>query len=85
MSVNSVNIVFKEDLLRQIDQAAREESRSRSELILEATRFYLERKKNWSSIFAFNSHHFQDEQITDDDIAAEIQNYRIGKTTRTGT
>jgi len=32
MNTNTVNIAFRKDLLRKIDQIAKEESRSRSEL-----------------------------------------------------
>ena len=41
---NTVNISFREDLLHEIDEVARSESRSRSELLREAARLYIERK-----------------------------------------
>lgn len=50
MAVNTVNISFQKDLLSQLDQAAKEESRSRSEIIREAARLYLEGKiQNFTS------------------------------------
>jgi len=44
MSTNTVNISFKKELLEQIDKIAREESRTRSELIREAARMYIEKQ-----------------------------------------
>ncbi len=46
MNTNTVNIAFKKDLLELIDKIAKTESRSRSELIREAARMYIERKNN---------------------------------------
>ena len=48
--MSTVNISFNSDLLQQIDQVAQEESRSRSELIREAARTYIERKRRWAQI-----------------------------------
>jgi metal-responsive CopG/Arc/MetJ family transcriptional regulator len=45
MAVSTVNISFQEDLLDQIDEMAKTEARTRSELIREAARIYFERKK----------------------------------------
>jgi len=53
MAISTVNISFKEDLLAEIDRIARRESRSRSELIREAARSYIDRKKRWERIFVF--------------------------------
>lgn len=40
-----MNMSFRDDLLRQIDEVARTESRSRSEFLPEAVRMYIERKR----------------------------------------
>ena len=52
MAATTVNLSFQEELLRRIDEVARRESRSRSELIREATRQYIERKNRWADAFA---------------------------------
>lgn len=51
MKTSTVNIAFKEDLLKEIDKIAEKESRSRSELIREAGR---EKYLNYGSRVAFN-------------------------------
>jgi Arc/MetJ-type ribon-helix-helix transcriptional regulator len=46
MAISTVNISFQEELLEQIDKIVQDESRTRSELIREAARIYMEKKKN---------------------------------------
>lgn len=76
MGVNTVNISFRSDLLNEIDSIAREESRSRSELIREAARMYIERKQKWKSIFAFGKQQVSKLNLSEDDISREIRSYR---------
>ncbi len=42
-----VMVSFPKEFLAEIDQAAREEQRSRSELLREAVRFYLQQRHRW--------------------------------------
>ncbi len=76
MKSSTVNISFSDDLLKKIDQAAREESRSRSELIREAARGYIDRKRRWKQIFDFGKTHVTKRGIAESDIDAEIAAYR---------
>lgn len=48
MKVKTVNISLPEQLLSEIDQKAKEEYRSRSELLKEAAVFYIRTKDNWA-------------------------------------
>jgi len=79
MKTSTVNIAFKDDLLKEIDDIAQKESRSRSELIREAARMYIDKKKNWESIFQFGQRHSEDIGLTEKDIAKEINAYRRQK------
>ena len=47
---STVNISFRRDLLKEIDEVARTESRTRSELVREAARMYIERKKRMNAV-----------------------------------
>ena len=49
----TVNISFSRQLLKDIDQVASDEARTRSELLREATRMYIERKRRWKGLFGF--------------------------------
>ena len=79
MKSSTVNISFNDDLLRKVDQVAREESRSRSELIREAARGYIERKRRWQGIFDLGKMKIAKKRIAESDIEREIAAYRRGK------
>jgi CopG family transcriptional regulator / antitoxin EndoAI len=79
MNTSTVNIAFKKDLLKSIDQLAKSESRSRSELIREAARMYIERKSRWKMIYGFGDKKAKANNITEVDILNEIKDYRNSK------
>jgi predicted transcriptional regulator len=76
MAISTVNISFKEDLLAEIDRIARRESRSRSELIREAARSYIDRKKRWERIFAFGGKQAKKLGLKEGDVEAAISERR---------
>ena len=53
MSSTTVNVSFSKELLRTMDSVARQEARSRSELLREAVRLYVERKRRVRKMFSF--------------------------------
>ena len=79
MKTGTVNISFQKDLLRQIDDVAAEESRTRSELIREAARMYIQRKKTWMDMFAFGKRQAKNLGLKEQDVAEEIRAYRKRK------
>jgi CopG family transcriptional regulator/antitoxin EndoAI len=79
MKSSTVNISFNDGLLKQIDQVAQEESRSRSELIREAARGYIERKRRWRQVFKLGKMKVAKQRIVESDIETEIGAYRKEK------
>lgn len=79
MSTSTVNIAFQSDLLREIDQVAREESRSRSEFLREAARAYIQRKRRWTDIFAMGRGIANAKGLTPSDVSREIKAHRKRK------
>ena len=79
MSTVTVNISFQDRLLADIDRIAQRESRSRSELLREAARIYIERKERWNNIFAKTSIQSGKQALTEKDVLEEISRYRIEK------
>ena len=73
MAVATVNISFQEDLLGQIDRIAKNEARTRSELIREAARIYIEKKKKWESIFAYGESVSSKYKFTEDELNENIK------------
>ncbi len=77
--MSTVNISFSPKLLKEIDKVAQEESRSRSELLREAARSYIERKRRWGRIFQTGAEAGRSKGITPDVIEREIASYRREK------
>jgi len=76
MNTKTVNISFRKDLLKKIDLVAKEEMRTRSELIREAARLYIEKKERWEKIFDFGSQQAARLGVREQDITEEIQKFR---------
>jgi len=82
MAGSTVNISFNKDLLAEIDKTAKQESRTRSDLIREAARLYIGRKNRWESIFASGSRQVQRLRLREEDVTGEIKRYRAEKESR---
>ena len=76
MSSVTVNISFQEDLLAAIDAEARRESRSRSELLREAARLYIDRQQRWAAVFELGDRTSRAFGLTEEDVRQEIQAVR---------
>ena len=76
MESTTVNISFNKDLLKMIDKTAKDEARSRSELIREAARAYIERKSRWDRIFEFGEKQEAKLGFTEKDVPKEIKKFR---------
>jgi len=74
-----VSVSIQDELLADIDKIAKKESRSRSELLREAARLYVERQQKWKEIFSFAQNVARERELTEDDVTAEIQAYRKEK------
>ena len=82
MSNVTVNISFQDSLLRGIDRMARRESRSRSELLREAARSYIQRKERWAGIFALGRKIAREKGLKPEDVSREIRACRKSKVRR---
>jgi CopG family transcriptional regulator / antitoxin EndoAI len=76
MAVSTVNISFQDDLLREIDLVAKTEARSRSELIREAARLYIQRRQKWDQIFKIGSSAGSGIPLTETELIDEIKQVR---------
>ena len=82
MNTTTVNVSFQGNLLAEIDRIAQTESRSRSELLREAARSYIVRKRRWDDIFRYGKTVAVSGRLTEKNVAAEIQAYRRRKAVR---
>ena len=79
MSITTVNISFQDNLLADIDKVAKLESRSRSELLREAARMYIDRKRRWGNMFAYGESQVSQRKLSEADVGSEIKAYRKQK------
>ncbi|TGL55697.1 ribbon-helix-helix protein, CopG family [Leptospira wolffii] len=77
----TVNISFEQGLLKEIDKIAKREHRSRSELIREAARAYIEKKSKWEKIFEIGSAISKASNLTESSLIDEIKLTRKQKKT----
>ena len=72
----TVHLSLPNSLLTELDEIAQDESRSRSELMRETARMYIERKKHWRDIFALGDTVRRKRRITPAVVAREIAEHR---------
>ena len=82
MAVTTVNISFQADLLADIDAEAKRESRSRSELLREAARVYLERQRRWDAVFSLGVMTTRKRDLAEADIHEENAAFRQERNNR---
>ena len=76
MGTVTVNISFQDELLAAIDAEAKRESRSRSELLREAARLYIDRQRRWAEVFELGDRLSSALGLTEEDVQQEIQKVR---------
>lgn len=76
MSNVTVNISFQDKLLKEIDSVAARESRSRSELLRQAARVYVQRQKQWEDVFRLGDRLNERLDIKKSDVEREIRSVR---------
>ncbi len=72
MKTVTVNIALPKPLLDRIDRTARSESRTRSELVREASRLYIARKERWKAIFRFGRRQAKRLGLKEGDVASSL-------------
>lgn len=80
-ATTTVNVSFPTVLLKRMDRVAKREARSRSELLREAVRLYVERKQRWERIFAFGHQHARRQGLKPRDVESLIDTYRRSRAT----
>ena len=77
-TTNTINLSLPVDLLNSADRVAKKEMRSRSELMREALRQYVDREESWETLCAYTQEHFRRLGITPEDVEEEIRAVRRG-------
>ena len=76
MSTVTVNVSFPKPLIKTMDAVAKQEARTRSDLLREAVRLYIERKRRWANIFAYGHQRAKQLRVKPQDVESMIADYR---------
>lgn len=76
MPATTVNISFHPELLADIDAEAKREARSRSELLREAARLYVERQRRWDCVFKLGDEVVRREGLSEAVVRDELAAFR---------
>ena len=79
MAIATVNLSFDDDLLKQIDYFADNESLTRADLIYNSVKMYINRKKRLQELYTYGESIARKNNFTEDDVMEEIKNYRKTK------
>ena len=78
----TVTISVPPDLVRKIDAVARLEGRTRSELLREAVRQYLDRRDRWNRLFREGRRIAAERGIHEQDVVRAVKEYRRSRARR---
>ena len=79
MAIDTVNLAFDEDLMKQIDFFANNESLNRNDLIYNSVKMYITRKQRLLELYKYGESVATKNNFTEDDVMQEIKNYRQDK------
>jgi predicted transcriptional regulator len=76
MAVATINLAFEDDFVKQIDLIASNESLTRTDLIYNSVKMYINRKQKLQELFAYGESVAAKNNFTEEDIMDEIKKYR---------
>jgi predicted transcriptional regulator len=76
MAVATVNLTFRDELLERMDEVARDEERSLSELAYRSIEQYIRRKQKLHSLYEYGERLAAQNNIREDDVMNEVRAYR---------
>ena len=79
MAVTTLNLTLDNDILKKIDVFAKNESRTRSDLIYDSIQLYLEQKQKLQELFEYGESISKKYNLTEEDVINEIDDYRNNK------
>ena len=75
-TTGTVTISLPPDLASEVDRLAREEGRTRSELLREAFRQYAERRRRWDQLFAYGEARAAAVGLSEESVATAVRKRR---------
>lgn len=78
-TTGTVTISLPPDLASEVDRLAKEEGRTRSELLREAFRQYAERRRRWDQLFAYGEVRASAVRMSEESVVAAVRTRRRGR------
>jgi len=79
MAAATINLTLENDFLEKIDLIARKESQTRTDLIYNSIKIYINQKQKLQELYAYGENAAIENNFTEDDVFEEIKNYRNTK------
>jgi len=79
MALATVNLAFEDDLVQEMDLIARNASITRTQLIYNSVKMYINDRQRLQELYAYGESIAKKNNITEEDIFEEIKNYRKNK------
>jgi len=76
MALATVNLAFEDDFIKQIDYFANNESLTRTDLIYNSIKMYINRKQKLQELYAYGEKIAKENEFTEEDIINDIKEYR---------
>jgi len=76
MALATVNLAFEDDFVKQIDSIASNESLTRTDLIYNSIRMFVNRKQKLQELFAYGESVAAKNNFSEKDVMDEIKKYR---------
>jgi predicted transcriptional regulator len=79
MAVATINLAFDDDLVKQIDLIADTASITRTQLIYNSVKMYINDRQRLQELYAYGENIAAKNNFTEEDVFEEIKNYRKNK------
>ena len=76
MPTATINLTLDNDFLEKIDNMARNESRTRTEIIYNSIKMYIDQKQKLQELYMYGEKIALKNDITEEDIFNEIKSFR---------
>ena len=76
MEAATINLTLDNDFLEKIDSIAKNDSQTRTDIIYNSIKIYINKKQRLQELYAYGERVAADNNFTEDDILEEIKSYR---------
>ena len=79
MAIDTINLAFEDDLIKQIDKIADTASITRTQIIYNSVKMYIKDRQRLQEIYTYGKSIAEKNNFTEEDVFEEIKKYRNNK------